>query len=129
MLVYALDRLFDFKSPTTLIIYVVLNLALSTLLIQIPETRRYMFALVLIAALIFEFIMRRRKKISIQVGWWNAGFLLLAVAYVIWILDITKILCDPQSPLQGHAIWHILGAVAVWLLYRYYASEPAVRAP
>jgi hypothetical protein len=43
---------------------------------------------------------------------------------VIWNISQTGTsLCDPYSPLQGHAIWHILDAVAAFCLFMYYASE------
>jgi hypothetical protein len=48
----------------------------------------------------------------------------LFLAFFIW--NITKTgtsLCDPYSPVQGHAIWHILDAVSTFCLFRYYVSE------
>jgi len=45
------------------------------------------------------------------------------VAFVFWILDITKIVCDENSLLQGHSIWHILSGVASYYLYLFYESE------
>jgi hypothetical protein len=32
-------------------------------------------------------------------------------------------MCDPDSLLQGHALWHILGAVAMFCFYRYFRTE------
>ena len=32
-------------------------------------------------------------------------------------------LCDPSSILQGHALWHVLNAIAGALLYPYLRSE------
>lgn len=52
----------------------------------------------------------------------------MAVAFAIWYADTTW-LCDPHSLLQGHAVWHLLGAVAAYLLYRYYASEQLPSSP
>ena len=46
----------------------------------------------------------------------------MAVAFVIWILDFTRTVCAPASWLQGHAVWHILGAAAAWYLFRYYSE-------
>jgi dihydroceramidase len=126
MLVYAWERLFDLNRTITLIVYFLINLVLVWFLIKVPETRRYLFGLVLIAAMIFEYLMRRFKKPLIQVRWWHIGFSLFTIAYVIWILDISKTLCEPYSYLQGHAIWHVLGAVAIWFLYYYYVSESTV---
>lgn len=123
MLVYAWERLFIWQRSITLIVYVVMNVALSSLLIEVPETRRYVFAIILVVALILETAVRQRMKPCIQVKWWYSGLFLLAAAYVIWILDNKKILCEPSSLLQGHSVWHVAGAVAVVLLYHYYESE------
>jgi hypothetical protein len=125
MLAYALRRMLNWGRETTLGVYALLVAGLSLLLYLVPETRRYAFAVVLLVAIISETTLRRRRRLSVRVSWWNAGFLLFAMGYAIWILDNFKILCDPDSLLQGHAIWHILGAIAVVLLYRYYASERA----
>jgi hypothetical protein len=121
--VYALERLFEFNRRTTLTFYFGLNLLLATMLIYVPETRRYLFGLVLIAGLIIEIIARKTRKIFIETKWWNIGLALFAIAFVIWIIDNKKIICDPNSVLQGHAIWHLLGAIAMLTLYAYYASE------
>ena len=46
----------------------------------------------------------------------------ILVAFAIW--NASKAwLCQPRSLVQGHAIWHLLGAVSAYFLYRYYASE------
>lgn len=123
MLVYALERLFKWSSNITLGLYIVINLVLSSTLIFIPETIRYMFAAVIIIALVFEYVVQRKKNPRIETHWLNIGLLIFATAYVIWILDNSKIVCDPQSLVQGHAVWHLLGAVAVGFLYLYYVSE------
>lgn len=41
----------------------------------------------------------------------------------IWILDRKNIFCDPDSLIQGHALWHLLNAVALLLIYFSYRSE------
>lgn len=56
---------------------------------------------------------------------WAAGGSLL-IAFVIW--NVSKNggpLCDPHSWIQGHAIWHLLCAVAAYCLFRLYDSEQA----
>ena len=123
MLVYALERILTLRFATTLSLYLILNLFLSWFQIAIPDTRRYVFAIVLIVALLFEYYYRRIVKPNIEVKWLALGIGLLAVAYIIWILDNTRIVCFANSLIQGHAIWHILGAVAVLFLHRYYVSE------
>ena len=51
----------------------------------------------------------------------------MALAFGIWNLSKTGgPWCDPHSLLQGHAVWHVLGAVAAFCLYRLWASEREV---
>ncbi|MBI4345239.1 MAG: ceramidase domain-containing protein [Elusimicrobia bacterium] len=55
---------------------------------------------------------------------WLAGALgLFLVAFTIWSLDARRVLCAPESWLQGHAVWHLLTAGALGLLFAYYRSE------
>ncbi len=122
-LVYAWERIWTLRLTTTLSLYLALNLFLSWLQIAIPDTRRYVFAVVLLLALAFEYYFRLKKKPQIDVRWLWIGTSLLGGAYVIWILDNTRVVCFANSLLQGHAIWHILGAIAVLFLHRYYVSE------
>jgi len=123
MLVYAWERIWKLRISTTLGLFLTLNIFLSWLQIAIPDTRRYAFAIVLIIALVFEYYFRVKDKPQINIRLLQIGIGLLAGAYIIWILDNTRIVCFETSLLQGHAIWHILGAISVWFLYRYYASE------
>jgi predicted membrane channel-forming protein YqfA (hemolysin III family) len=47
----------------------------------------------------------------------------LAFALVFSVLDVTRTACDPQSHLlQGHAIWHVLGAVSLYFCARFYGA-------
>lgn len=123
MLVYAFERIWNLRLMTTLSLYLALNLFLSWLQIVLPDTRRYVFAIVLIVALIFEHYFRMKTKPQLEIHWLNIGIGLLAVAYLIWILDNTRLVCFTNSLIQGHAVWHILGAVSVLFLHRYYVSE------
>lgn len=41
--------------------------------------------------------------------------------FVIWVLDVTKVACDPNNHfVQGHAIWHLMTSFCFPLLYRFY---------
>jgi hypothetical protein len=127
MLVYAWERIWNLRGTTSLGLYLALNLFLSWLQIAVPDTRRYAFAIVLIVALLFEYYFRLKMKILIDVRPLKFGIGLLTIAYFIWILDNTRLVCFERSLLQGHALWHILGAVSVFLLNRYYVSESMKR--
>lgn len=54
--------------------------------------------------------------------WGGFGAYLLAT--LIWEPSSTGgPLCDPDTLFQGHALWHILGAVAMWCFYKYFRTE------
>jgi hypothetical protein len=59
--------------------------------------------------------------------WVVASLATFVVAYAIWILDQSP-LCDPHFWLQGHAVWHVLGAVAALLLTVHWRATARPRA-
>jgi len=123
MLVYAWIRLYGLSTVTDAILYIGINIILFAMLYFVPETRRGLFALALFAGISFELYYAAFRKPELKRYWFNYGLLLFAIAYAIWNLDTNRILCDADSLLQGHAIWHIFGAVSSGMLYLYYVSE------
>jgi hypothetical protein len=53
----------------------------------------------------------------------NAGAISLLLASFVWIMDWTDVWCIPTSLFQGHALWHILTALAILIIYFYYRGE------
>jgi Ceramidase len=86
------------------------------------------FALLLVAATVLEVLIMRRGEAYAQRAYAYASLASILSAFVIWNAAKAR-LCDPHSLVQGHAIWHILGAVAAYFLYRFYASEEVGHAP
>jgi hypothetical protein len=123
VLVYALERLRGWSQPQSITVYVALNVLGALVQILIPDLRRYTFAIVLIIGLIMEYVYYRQRKPTITFAWLQRGLVIFALAYGIWILDNARLVCAPESWLQGHAAWHLLGAVAVMCLFLYYESE------
>lgn len=53
--------------------------------------------------------------------WFLASLLLLVGAAVCSALDAARIWCDPHDHVvQGHALWHVLSAISLGLLARFY---------
>jgi hypothetical protein len=64
------------------------------------------------------------RKLHHKSGWAYASLGSILLAFFIWNLSYTgAVYCDPKSIIQGHAIWHLLDAVSVGCLFRYYVSE------
>lgn len=103
--------------------YALLSALLIAVLIALPEVRRSLFGAILIIAIILEVIFARPLRPQVRTRYYVAGLIANAVAFVIWTLDQGGQLCAPDSLLQGHAIWHLLGALALWFVFLYYRSE------
>lgn len=107
----------------TVALYVLLCAGLIGALWLWPESRRWLFALLLLAALVVEWRLARPWRPVVRQTLLLAGLAANLIAFGIWVLDQTRTLCAPASWLQGHAVWHLLGAVAVLATYGYYRSE------
>jgi hypothetical protein len=82
------------------------------------------FGIVLLLATFGELLLLRRKDLHRDVRWGFAAVGTLGLAFAIWTAARTGgPVCRPDSIVQGHAVWHVLDAVAAWFLYRFYASE------
>ncbi|AXT85761.1 hypothetical protein C6I20_11560 [Aeromicrobium sp. A1-2] len=92
---------------------------------QIPvvhSTGNAAFGLLLVAAVVVETMLWRRGRARVDLRYGAAALTSMLVAFAIWTLSQHG-WCDPDSLLQGHAAWHLLDAVAAYLLFRLYASE------
>ena len=122
-LVRALARWRNIPDGPATSFYIALCGVLITLLIMLPEVRRWLFAVLLIAAIIVELVFARPLRPRVRIAYYLGGIVATAVAFGFWILDQQRILCAPESLLQGHAVWHVLGAISLWLTFCYYRSE------
>ncbi len=122
-LTYAFRRWRNLSDVTAVLMYVALCSVLIGLLVVVPETRRWLFAVVLVADIAIEMTFARPCRPRVEVRWYLYGIGLQFAAFAIWVADLKGTVCNADSVLQGHAAWHLLNAVAVWCAYRYYRSE------
>ncbi|MCU0633934.1 MAG: ceramidase [Gemmatimonadaceae bacterium] len=104
-------------------LYALLNGALLVLLIVAPAARRWLFALLLAVGFALEWQHTRRTARSPTRLLRSLGVLLLAFA--VWVVDVLAWPLPPTHWLQGHALWHVLGAYATWELWRHYNAPSA----
>jgi hypothetical protein len=101
--------------------FVAANALLMALQVTTPGARRIAFGGLLLTALGVEFEAAKAGRRFLA-----AGSGLMGAAFVIWILDRWRVFCAPESLLQGHAVWHVLGAAAAACLYRSYEAEASL---
>lgn len=122
-LVWAVMRWRTLRPALGIALYIVVAGGLIALLWLVPDTRRWVFAVVLGVAIAVEWTLARPMRRGVRGGLLLAAVAANAAAFGIWIADQTRLLCAPDSFVQGHAVWHLLGAAAVALSYVYYAGE------
>ena len=103
--------------------YFVLCVALTAVLVIEPEVRLWLLAVVRVFAIFIELVFARLLRNGALVRFYLLGILAMAVAFAIWVMDQRGTWCSPDSIMQGHAIWHLLGALSIWLNFGYYYSE------
>ena len=56
--------------------------------------------------------------------WYWIGFAAFLTAYAIWLTGVAgHEACDPDTWLQAHAIWHLLGAVSTFSFFMFFRTE------
>lgn len=64
-----------------------------------------------------------RNKYKIQIAVLSCFF--AVGAFILRMLDVEKIVCNPSSVFQAHALWHIFTGMSSFFLYWFYRSEQA----
>lgn len=128
---YACTRLAELDRGAFLLVLLAVLVPLTTQLVfDVPAVSgNLLFGLSLAAYAALEArIVLGGERQEYERGWLGLALGSFLLALTIWIASRTGgPLCAPRSALQGHAIWHVLNAVAVWALYRLYRSQRRLR--
>jgi hypothetical protein len=123
---YALIRIVR-RGP---ILFLILYAALSAYLIQstwrgrLPVEEAFGGLILLAVMLELAYRIINRKRVRFENRWVLYTGISFFTAFGIWNLSLRgRPFYYPDTLLQGHAVWHILCAVATWTIYRYYRSE------
>lgn len=127
---YALGRLFELKPIFYALIYIFCvaichYFGASTYDFPIVGFGgNFIFMILIILGIIFEKINDIKHKTQKESKYGYAAVITLAISFGIWHIGFDHHpWCKPFSFLQAHALWHILDAIAIYLLFRYYVSE------
>ncbi|MBT6324709.1 MAG: hypothetical protein HOJ35_01970 [Bdellovibrionales bacterium] len=120
---FILYNFFSDKKNKFISSYILVNLFLGYLLYAVPDLRRYLFAASIIILFLVIFIKEKKRSSYINYSYLKMSILSFLTGYIIWLLDYFKILCWPESIVQGHALWHCFSAISSLLIFHFYFSE------
>ena len=125
LLAYGAARLYSLSVRGFAALYAALAVLGAVYVLMIPDPANIGFASVVALSLASEVaVAGRRPELGGERRWLVAGALLFALAFAVWLPSRTDgPLCDPDSWIQGHAIWHLLSAGTTACLYVFHRSE------
>lgn len=118
-LTFALRRLLGWSDAGALGFFAAMVLASSGLMIALGNDGIVVFGLETTAVAALEMHLRIRNPEGAG-RWLLAAVGVLLLAFGIWQLDFTRVLCDPDNHwITGHAVWHVLTAGSILLFYEF----------
>ena len=99
------------------------------LLVLDPDLSRKFYALQSFACcVVLEGILFFTQKVRPDYRWFGAFWLSFLLGYVLWLLDVKHLVCDPTNHwISGHALWHWFEALALYCVYRFYTQFQLLR--
>lgn len=110
------------KSTTTLI--VVFSILYLLLTFFLPDgTENYVVLSIIIILSLFGLVVEKKDP-----GKTNAYYLMASISSILFAVmwfafDVYKILCNPNSIIQPHSLWHFFAGVSAFYFYMYIRSE------
>lgn len=98
------------------------SMVLAVLLLVWPGVTNVLAALSVLAIVGSDVLAHRSG--TLRMRWWRGAVLAMALGLVFYVAGRSGgLLCDSSSLLQGHALWHILSAAALWAYFE--ATTPS----
>lgn len=129
MFAYALIRLFNLSEPVFFVSFLMVIGICNLVYFYFGNLyfwldRMSIFGIFIVFATLLEYLVIFKKQTIFIKKWMLLSTITFVIAAVIWHFSKTgNILCYEYSLIQGHAVWHILDALALYFLFRYYVSE------
>ena len=117
-----LTGVLGWKSRRTWVVFGLSSGVVMAILLVWPESTNIVAGVVVLAIVGVDILVHRST--SIRQRWWIASVVTMGLAVVLFVLGRTGgPLCDSESIFQGHALWHVLSATALWAYFE--ATVPA----
>lgn len=119
-------RLFSKKSSYYLFYILLLAFSLLALFLMRYLGLKYqgiigLYTLVILLLEAFLYSRAGKARRWVDYNDFAISFIFILFAFDASVADVSRYLCDPNNHvLQGHAVWHVLGSVSVFFLFRFY---------
>lgn len=70
------------------------------------------------------FVYKSKKEQGVSYANFIKALVIIIIAETFSLLDVNRVMCTPDNHIiQGHAIWHVIGAIGIYYLCMFY-SQP-----
>lgn len=122
LLAFALGRVRGWTDRQIGLAWVGLVVAPMAIVLVVKPAGIPLFALELVSGIVLELRAKVRGH-SPQFRYFAQALGLVTTAFAIWVTDKTGLVCDPDNhAITGHAVWHVLNAIAVTRLFEFYGA-------
>jgi hypothetical protein len=115
---------YDLSRRTMFLLHLLLNAILGSVTWDHVRISAGIFVGLLVCMIVTDVLLGQRARLNRP--WLAAALGVQATAFGIWLLDKFEVINNPRSLFQGHAVWHILSALAAGCLYLRYLGVSVV---
>jgi hypothetical protein len=131
ILTYAAAQARGWSEAATVQRYVALVVLSTLALLVVRPLGIPLFGVQLVAGVAWQLRLGRGADAATRAAFrpLHVGVGVFSCSFAIWLGDMTGVVCDPDNHLvTGHAVWHVLNAIAIERLGAFYAGRFATRA-
>lgn len=111
-----LSGVFRWESRRTWVVFGLSSGVATAILLVWPASTNFIAGVVVLAIVGVDILIHRSG--SVRQRWWIVSVVTMGFAVVLFVLGRTGgPLCDSSSLFQGHALWHVLSATALWAYF------------
>ena len=131
-LAFAARRLYGWSGRTVALSFVGLVALSVAILLTVRPSGIYVFSAQIVLWVLLEAQLYRTRGHATDYRYLKLLVLTFAIAFGVWIADITGVACDPDNHIFNlHSLWHVLTSLAIYWFYAYQTQfrENPVGAP
>lgn len=102
------------------VVLVLFSLVVLTFLALNLDSIYFVLLIILASALVISW--EKRNGVRFKRSYLIIAMVTFLLSFAVRQIDVSKAVCDPNSLIQLHALWHIGSAIGFWYLYKFLDS-------